>query len=199
MSHYYDENQYTKSNRKEISFRFWCLDYTFIVDNGVFSKERFDTGTKILLDAIKNIDIKDTILDLGCGYGVIGVILKKYYKDKTITMADINSRAIELSKDNALKNDVDVEVLQSNIYSSLNERFFDTIITNPPIRAGKKVIYQMFDEAYDHLNDEGKLVIVIRKNHGALSAKKHLEEIYQQVNILDKDKGFFVIEAIKKV
>lgn len=198
MSHYYDENQYTKSNRKELSFRFWCLEYRFIVDNGVFSKDRLDTGTSVLLNTIKDLDLGTKILDLGCGYGVIGIILKKYYPKLNVDLVDINERALGLAKDNAKLNDVLVNIFKSNGLESINNTY-DSIITNPPIRCGKKVIYQFFSDSYNHLINGGSLYIVIRKNHGAKSAVDFLKTIYQEVELLNRDKGFWIIRAKKLI
>lgn len=197
MNHYFDDNQHLKSNRKEFSFRFWCLDYSFISDHGVFSKDGFDEGTKILLEATKGIDLGTTILDLGCGYGIVGIILKKDNQDRAITMIDVNSRALTLAKENAERNQVENEILKSDIFSELEERMFDTIITNPPIRAGKQVIYKMFEESYQHLNENGKLLLVIRKSHGAKSAQKFIEGIFGNCEIIKKDKGFYILLAQK--
>ncbi|MDQ0361214.1 class I SAM-dependent methyltransferase [Breznakia pachnodae] len=197
MNHYFDDNQHLKSNRKEFSFRFWCFDYSFISDHGVFSKDGIDEGSKVLLEAVKKTDIGKKILDLGCGYGTIGIILKKTYPEKQLTMVDVNSRALELAKENASRNKVDVEILKSDIFESITDQTFDCIITNPPIRAGKKVIYQMFKESYEHLHALGKLVIVIRKSHGAKSAQNYIADIFGNCEVLMKDKGFYVLCAQK--
>lgn len=196
MSHYYDENQYAQSNRKEISFRFWCLDYTFVLDNGIFSKNRLDSGTRILLDSLKDLELGNEILDLGCGAGFIGIILKGSNPQYHLTLSDINERALELTKLNADKNQVKVNVLKSDGFNNIHGQF-DAIITNPPIRCGKAVIYKMFDDAKDHLNPNGKLVLVIRRQHGAESSIKHLETVYGNCEIVDRDKGFYVLMARK--
>lgn len=197
MNHYFDDNQHLKSNRKEFSFRFWCFDYSFISDHGVFSKDGIDEGSKVLLEAVKKTDIGKQILDLGCGYGTIGIILKKTYPEKQLTMVDVNSRALELAKENASRNKVDVEILKSDIFESITDQTFDCIITNPPIRAGKNVIYQMFKESHEHLHALGKLVIVIRKSHGAKSAQNYIADIFGNCEVLMKDKGFYVLCAQK--
>lgn len=198
MSQYFDEFQTFKSDRKEISFRFWCLNYTFEVDVAMFAKDHIDMGTRILLNAVHDLDTGKKLLDLGCGYGPIGIIMGKTFPDKMITMVDITDRAVEMTKENVKRNEVNAEVLKSNCYSALDGRRFDLILTNPPIRAGKKVIYPMFVDAYDHLNVGGRLAIVIRKNHGALSAKKVIEERFGNCEILNRDKGFYVLSATRK-
>lgn len=197
MNHYFDDNQHLKSNRKEISFRFWCFDYSFVSDHGVFSKDEIDEGSELLLNAAKPLELGEKILDLGCGYGTIGIILKKTFSDKLITMIDVNTRAIDLAKENAKQNKVDVEIIKSNIFDSIADHMFDTVITNPPIRAGKKVIYEMFKQSYEHLYPNGKLLIVIRKSHGAKSAQNYIKTIFNNCEVIKKASGYYILCAKK--
>lgn len=196
MSHYYTDNRSLPHNRKEISFRFSGLQFVFTTDNGVFCKEHVDTGTAILLNSLKDEPISGRILDMGCGYGVIGIVMKKLFKDSEVVMADINPRAVECSVSNAQRNGAECEILVSDGFKQIIGSY-NTIITNPPIRAGKAVIYGMFEDSARMLDAGGKLYLVMRKQHGALSAIKKLEELFEKVEILDKDKGFFVIRATK--
>lgn len=198
MDHYFTDNRHLKENRKEISFRFWCINYSFITDNGVFSKDGIDFGTRVLLDTICNHnELGDNILDVGCGYGPIGIMLKKIYPDRQFEMVDVNPRAVLLAKDNAVKNQVEVNIHESNVYEQVTGNTFTDIITNPPIRAGKAVIYRIFEEAYDHLGDGGSLWVVIRKQQGALSAVKKIDEVFGNCVILRREKGYFILKAKK--
>lgn len=198
MDHYFTDNRHLRENRKEISFRFWCFNYSFITDNGVFSKDGIDFGTRVLLDTIcKHDHLGASILDVGCGYGPIGIILKKIYPQKSFEMVDVNPRAVLLAQDNAKKNQVEVTIHESNVYDQVNGNTFTDIITNPPIRAGKSVIYKIFEEAWDHLSDGGSLWVVIRKQQGALSAVKKIEEVFGNCDILCREKGYFVLKAKK--
>ncbi len=192
MPHYFSEDNNTlKSNPKEIAFRVNGIDLKMMTDNGVFAKDGFDRGTKVLLDFAEFDENMESVLDLGCGYGVIGVYLSKKY-DVFVDMIDVNKRAIELANENVLKNNAKGNSFYSEGYSEINKKY-DCIITNPPIRVGKKVMYQLLDDAKNYLCDEGRLLLVINKKHGALSAIKHLKEIYSFVDILGKDKGFHVV------
>lgn len=197
MNHYFEDNRHLKSNRKEVSFRFWCFNYSFILDNGVFSKDGIDIGTNVLLDYVSKQTLGNKILDLGCGVGPIGIILKKVFPDSEFHMVDVNDRALELAIENAKLNDVDVNIYKSNSYEQVTVTDFTDIITNPPIRAGKQVIYEMFEHAYDHLCEGGKLWIVIRKSHGANSAKAKVESVFGNCEVVKKDKGFYVLMAKK--
>lgn len=197
MDHYFTDNRHLETNRREISFRFWCFNYSFILDNGVFSKDGIDTGTNVLLNYVSKQTLGDKILDLGCGVGPIGIILKKIFSESEFQMVDVNDRALELAKENAKLNEVDVNIYKSHSYENVKDTDFSDIISNPPIRAGKDVIYEMFDHAYDHLRDNGNLWIVIRKSHGANSAKKRIESVFGNCEIVKKDKGFYVLKAKK--
>ena len=190
MGHYFEENPQTAHNRKEISFRFSSVNYTFVTDSNLFSKDKVDTGTQILLSAVAKYGTGKKVLDLGCGYGVVGVVLNRTFGCE-VDACDINRRAVESSVSNAQRNNAKVRAVVSDGFANLADKY-DDIVLNPPIRAGKAVIYRLFEESFDHLNEGGHLWIVIRKQHGALSAQKKLEEIFRSVKLVDRDKGFHV-------
>lgn len=192
MEHYYNEETKTISNEKEVIIKIDEMELKFITDNGVFSKKGLDFGTRTLLKNLKNINGK--VLDFGCGYGPIGIYIAKKYKTD-VTMLDINERAINLAKKNCLLNNVKCEVIKSNMYESINE-LYDYIVTNPPIRIGKEKLYKILFEAKNYLKDNGKLYLVINKNQGAKSLARDLQKTYK-IDIIDKNKGFYVILASK--
>ena len=195
MSHYFTDNTEMHHNRKELTFRFCGVIYTFISDAGVFSKDGIDYGTQVLIKTIIDKGIfGNKVLDLGCGYGPISIIIGKTINQK-IWAIDVNPRAVELTKENATLNDVDVEAIVADGIS-LNDTF-DTIVTNPPIRAGKETIYRFFKEAYDHLNKNGQLWVVIRKQQGAESAIKRLMMIFNNCETVEKSKGYYILKCQK--
>lgn len=199
MDHYFTDNRHLRENRKEISFRFWCINYSFITDNGVFSKDGIDFGTKVLLKTLcDRNELEHCILDVGCGYGPIGITLKKIFPDKQVEMVDVNPRAVLLAQENAVKNEVDVTIYESDVYERVNGNTFTDIITNPPIRAGKAVIYKIFEDSYCHLQIGGRLWVVIRKQQGALSALNKIETVFGNCEIVCKDKGYCVLKAEKR-
>ena len=199
MSHYFTDNRELAKNRKDLSFRFSCFNLTFVSDNGVFCKDYIDEGSIVLLNVLNKNKLGKKILDVGCGYGTIGITLKKCFPDSQIDMVEINPRAMELAILNAKKNNCDVNIFESDVYSNVSDVDYTDIVTNPPIRAGKKVIYKIFEEAYDHLDDEGTLWIVIRKNHGAQCAKNFIESKFGNCEIIHKDKGYYILKSVKNL
>ena len=194
MSHYFT-NDHVKSNEHEIDVIINNLKLKFIVDNGIFSKKGLDFGTRTLLENIDIKKIKGNVLDFGCGYGPIGIYINKITK-ANVDMIDINKKALALAKRNAKLNDVNVNVFESNIYENISEKY-NFIITNPPIRVGKKLLYEILFDAENHLKENGELWLVINKNQGAKTLAKDLEQTYD-VTIVTKNKGFYIICAKKR-
>ncbi len=196
MSQYFDNDKNIKSERKLIKFNFNNKEFSIYSDNGVFSKDRFDYGTRVLLNSVDIDKLSGNVLDLGCGIGVVGIIFGTFNKDIYIDMVDINERAIDLTKNNLVLNNVKANVFVSDIYSNINNKY-DCIITNPPIRAGKNVVRGFLLGSCDYLKDDGTLYFVMRKDHGVKSMIKELSNIFN-VSIVNKDKGFYVVLCTKK-
>lgn len=189
MAHYFtNENLPSKENTIKVIVK--NKNYTFKTDNGVFSKKGLDFGTRTLLESLP--DVKGKILDLGCGWGPIGIILA----DKNdIDMVDINERSLALTRKNAIINNKKVNIFKSDIYENIKDNY-DYIITNPPIRVGKEILNKFLFEAKDHLKENGQLWFVIHKEQGAKSMFKKICETYD-AQIVCKNKGFYIIKAIK--
>lgn len=191
MEHYFTNNSNLKSNKKLINFKFKNKEYKFYTDNGVFSKDSVDVGTTVLLSALNFDKISGMVLDIGCGYGPIGIIIA----DKTnsaVDMIDINERAISLAKENIKLNKVNnANVFISNMYEHINEKY-NYIISNPPIRIGKSNLYKIITFAKNYLTDDGELIIVINKHQGAKSLIKDMSKYYK-INVLEKKHDFFLI------
>lgn len=193
MEHYFTNNSKLKSEFRNVYLHIFEDEIEFISDLGVFSKDKVDYGSKLLIETfLKDNENYESVLDLGCGYGVIGLTVAKY-KSVSVTLADVNKRALHLTEMNAKRLKLDVNILESNIYENINDTF-DIIITNPPIRAGKSVITEFIMGASKHLNKDGSLYIVMRKDQGAKSMMETMKSIYN-VNILEKSKGFYIIKA----
>ena len=166
----------------------------FLTDAGVFSKKMIDYGSQVLLSTI-DFSKGDTILDLGCGYGPLGLTLVKSQAVKA-TLVDINLRALDLARKNAELNKVSAEIFQSNVYDQVTG-IFDHIISNPPIRAGKQVVHQVITGSLEHLTLGGDLTIVIQKKQGAPSAKAKMEEVFGNCEVVKKDKGYYILRSEK--
>lgn len=193
---YYEDNRDLAHDVQELSVELLGLSLHFLTDAGVFSKNAIDYGSRVLLDNFQPEGAK-TLLDVGCGYGTLALTLAKKYGLKA-TLVDVNSRALDLAKKNADKNNIEVnDIFLSNIYDNVEEKF-DAIISNPPIRAGKEVVHTILSDAYEHLNDDGHLTIVIQKKQGAPSAQKKMKDVFGNCEIVAKDKGYYILRSYKE-
>lgn len=179
-------------NRRDIAFRFLGVEYTVVSDDGVFSKDGLDIGTEALLKVLVEQNLHGNVADLGCGIGVIGLLLSKYF-DLSMSGFDVNSRSVDLANINYERHNVNGK----NYVKDGIDGQFDFIITNPPIRVGKEKMYSLFDEAYESLIIGGKIYFVIRKSHGAKSLEKKIMSLFGNVTLLKKDKGFQIYSAEK--
>lgn len=191
MSHYFT-NDNIQSNEKVIKCKINNISFSFYTDNNVFSKKGLDFGTRSLLENLEVEKLHGDILDFGCGYGPIGIYISKI-KNIKVDMIDINLRSIELVKKNALLNNTAINVFESNLYENIKGKY-DFIISNPPIRVGKKILYEILFDASKHLKENGELWIVVNKNQGAKTILKDLEKKYK-VTLINKNKGFYIIKA----
>ncbi|MEW9053402.1 MAG: class I SAM-dependent methyltransferase [Neobacillus sp.] len=196
--HYYSRTQKVESDPKYWEFTLRNNLFRFKTDNGVFSKKEVDYGSRLLIEAFKLPEVEGNVLDVGCGYGPIGLSVAKGYPNRTIHMVDVNNRAIELAKENAEKNQVaNVVIYESDRLLNVSEKGFAAILTNPPIRAGKQIVHDIFEQGFDHLVSQGEMWVVIQKKQGAPSAIEKLKDLFTTVETIDKSKGYFVIKATK--
>ena len=190
MDHYFTNNQNLKSEIKKLEYFYEGKTFNFLSDNGVFSKDHIDYGSKLLLETfLENHKSVGSVLDVGCGYGFMGIVIAKILQSN-VTMVDVNKRALHLTNRNLSENKVEAKIFESDGYQNINDKY-DVIITNPPVRAGKKVLLDILIGAKDHLNENGELWYVLRKDHGAKSMEKILNEHYQ-VETIEKSKGFYI-------
>ena len=198
MSHYFQNDPNLASNLQKISFDIYGLHMSLWTDNGVFSKNRVDEGSFAFLKVLLPLKLTGKILDLGCGYGTIGLTIAMATPEARVDLADINTRALALCERNAQELGLSqrVTILQSDIYSKI-EGQYDSIVVNPPIRAGKRVTYAMYEGAKQRLIDGGSLFIVIRKAQGAPSASAYIESLFGNITLLKRDKGYYIYQAKK--
>lgn len=197
MSHYFVNDENVKSNKRILNYSYKDYSFSFYSDNGVFSKSEIDDGSNILLKTYLEKGKKGKVVDVGSGVGFLGIVISKI-NDCEVDMLEINSRAVELCKDNIKFNKTDkCNVYESDLYEKANGKY-DVVISNPPIRAGKKVVFEILEKSVVYLNDLGELWIVIRKSHGADSAKKKMNEVFGNCEIIKRDKGFYVLKSTKQ-
>ncbi len=190
--HYYTAEPSSEHRPGEVRFCYGGRELVFATDSGVFSRRELDRGTEVLLAALPE-SVAGPVLDMGCGYGTIGVAVGARWPGLAVTMADVNRRACDLARENARRNGVRAEVLESDGYMALTGRRFATILQNPPIRAGKQTVYRILDEAKTRLAPGGRLFLVIRKEQGAPSAQTHLQGVYSRVELLARKKGYWIL------
>ncbi|MBU8880252.1 class I SAM-dependent methyltransferase [Bacillus sp. FJAT-29790] len=196
--HYYSKIQKVESDPKYWSFTLNNNSFRFKTDNGVFSKSEVDFGSRLLIETFVVPSVEGNILDVGCGYGPIGLSCAKLMQDRLVHMIDVNARALALAKENAELNGLtNVCIYESDRLENVKGNKFAAILTNPPIRAGKKVVHEIFEQSVDCLLPEGNLWVVIQKKQGAPSAIEKLSELCSEVETVVKKKGYYIIRAKK--
>ena len=194
MSQYF-ENTNLPSNIEEYETKIFNLVFKFKTDNGVFSKGKLDFGTRVLLESLPISEMSGDVLDLGCGYGVVSIILSRLINAR-FDAVDVNKRALHLCEMNSkLNNSYNINFIESFCYDGIDQnKKYDYIITNPPIRAGKDVVYKMLRGAKEYLKPGGFLYFVMRKDHGAKTAMRDVSDIYE-IEVIKKEKGFFIFKC----
>lgn len=195
--HYYTSRPGVAHDEQQFSFVLRENELRFWTDAGVFSRDRIDFGSVLLIENMEFAS-RARVLDVGCGYGPIGLTAARLADEGQVTMIDVNERAVGLARRNAeLNGATNVEVLVSDVYSGVQGREYDVILTNPPIRAGKEIVHRIFTEGHELLAEGGEMWVVIQKKQGAPSAWKKLEETYREVTEVDRKKGYHIYRAVK--
>ncbi|MBM2657760.1 class I SAM-dependent methyltransferase [Staphylococcus pseudoxylosus] len=201
MSHYYDENPEVESEESLFTYSYDNHDLELVTDAGVFSKGKIDFGSDLLVKTfLKTYPPGPTknIIDVGCGYGPIGLMIAKVSPHHEVTMVDVNQRALNLSRKNKKRNRIDnVEIKESDGLSQVEDNTYDFVLTNPPIRAGKEVVHRILEDAYVKLKLDGEFFVVIQKKQGMPSAKKKMQDTFDNVEVLEKSKGYYILRSVK--
>ena len=196
---YFAENPTSQHDEHIIDYQVNGIDLKFTTDAGVFSKLRVDYGSGVLIKKMLDVDFpQNNILDVGTGYGPIGLFAAKFWPKQTVEMIDVNERGLDLAKKNAELNHIDnVAIFSSDTYRNISSaKKYGLILTNPPIRAGKEVVSNILSGAKNHLVTDGVLLVVIQKKQGEPSARKLLTKTFGNCTILKRDKGYYVLQAV---
>lgn len=193
---YFDNTPDLEHELKKFDFTLRNHNLKFISDSGVFSRQTIDYGSRVLIEAIDFQSIPEgDILDVGCEYGPIGLALAKEQKSRQVTMVDVNLRALDLAKQNAANNSIEnVDIFESDVYKDVDKKYA-LIVSNPPVRAGKNVVTAILEESKNYLLNSGELWIVLQKKQGAPSAKKLMEKTFGNVEIVVRDKGYYILKS----
>lgn len=193
--HYYTSAPTSEHEERHFNHVFAGRVLRFQTDAGVFSKQHIDPGSELLCSALPDT-LSGRVLDMGCGWGAMTILTLAKCPKCEITMADVNERALSLARENLAANRMQAKAILSDGFEKV-EGEFDAVITNPPIRAGKAVIYKMFEDAKAHLTPGGVLYLVIRKQQGAPSALKFLRELYAKAEVIERGGGYWIIACTK--
>lgn len=200
--HYYTKNPSVKSDEATWTFPLRGREFRFTSDAGVFSKTTVDFGSRLLIDSFEYPEaVEGPILDVGCGYGPIGLALASAYPTVTVEMVDVNERALQLARRNAEANQIaNVNIYESSVYTNVSgPARFAAVVTNPPIRAGKQTVHDILSGSYEYLLPGGTLTAVIQKKQGAPSAQKKMTEVFGNAEVIARDKGYWIIQSTKEI
>lgn len=201
MRHYFLNTEHTEKDFFVFEETFLQKKYRIKSCSDVFSKQKIDDGTKVLLQTVvQQVQLSGNVLDFGCGYGIVGMVLKHHFADIKLTMLDVNKTAVSLSKQNITQNgfnESDFTVLESNLLESVKTKQFDHVVTNPPIKVGKPVLFEAITQICNHLTVGGTLTLVIRKDHGMNSLKEHITNLLGNCQVLNRQKGYYILHAKK--
>ena len=198
MQHYFIEKEHKASDYFEFDAIIRDMKLKFRSCDSIFSKDEIDAGTLTLLNTIfDKLELSGNGLDLGCGYGVIGISLIKGL-GVNCDMVDVNGTAVELANHNLMLNGLrsGAKVFKSNGFEAVTDTY-DFIVTNPPIKTGKKLLFELMDGCLTHLKPGGTLTLVIRKDHGEESLKKKLTELFGNCEILKRNKGYYILHSVR--
>ena len=198
-NHYFTRRPTSKKKEGIIKCRLREYNWEFYTSSGVFSRKKIDNGTRLLIESMI-LPEEGVILDLGCGYGPIGIVAARINPKLEVLMTDINERATKLASRNVKRNKVgNVQVLQGNLYEPVKAKKFKAILTNPPISAGiHKVVTPIIEGSIEYLESGGSLQLVVQSNKGGKTLSKLMQNTYSNIKVISRGSGFRVLSSIKQ-
>lgn len=198
MEHYFTAKPSSKTSPRELKAVLRGESFRFRTDAGVFSRGRIDPGTRLLAESFA-VEPDATVLDLGCGYGPLGIVAARLTPRGRVYMVEINERAAALARENLRLNGItNAEVRVGDGFAPVADLSFDLILMNPPLRAGKRVVYPLVEEAFRHLRRGGSLYLVVRTRQGAGSLKEHLRSVFGNGEDVERGGGYRVLRAVRE-
>ncbi|MGA9839161.1 MAG: methyltransferase [Thermoplasmata archaeon] len=196
---YFTERPRSRSRPQTLRFLYRGELLTFVVDTGVFASHGLDPGTALLIENL-TIARTDRVLDVGCGWGAVGVAAAKAARDGRAVLTEVNRRAARLAEKNLERNRIaNAEVRVGAFFEPVADERFDLIATNPPYRAGRPHVLRILAEASDHLRPDGRLVLVGKGSHGIRFYQEWLESHWPgTVEVLGRGSGYRVLEARRR-
>ncbi|MDH5754191.1 MAG: methyltransferase [Candidatus Bathyarchaeota archaeon] len=172
--------------------------FEFLTASGVFSKRRVDLGTRLLIESMV-LPEKGYILDVGCGYGAVGIAAAVFNPNLRIIMVDVNERAVWLVKQNIEINNVsNAEVRRGHLYEPVKDLTFSCVLSNPPVSAGMETVKAIVTEAPKHMTDKALFQIVVRSKIGGKRLRTFLESAFGNAEILARKSGYRVFISEKQ-
>src|SRR6267378_6671947 len=198
MGEQYFEKRPSSSRRPAlITLRVRDHPFVFRTDAGVFSRSELDRGTELLLEAIE-LGPCESILDLGCGYGALGIVAARLSEGGRVILTDVNERAVALARANVAANGIrNAEVRLGDVYAPVDDMLFDHVLCNPPIRAGRGIVDRILAEAPSHLLDGGNFWLVARTRQGADTIRLRMRNAFDNADVVKRGSGFKVLRSVK--
>src|SRR3989338_3351486 len=195
IEHYFSRKPRASNHPGKAYIRFEDQLFLFHTDASVFSKDRIDKGTKLLIRECK-LPEKGSVLDIGCGYGPVGIALAARHPELSFTLSDINQRALELARKNAEENKVKVEIVESDLFEKLGKS--DCILSNPPQHAGKELCFKLIEQSKGHLNKGGTLQLVVRHQKGGRHLSQKMKEVFRNLEDIGREAGYHIYLSRKE-
>lgn len=195
--HYFSERPISAERRGLVKTRLRGMEFGFVTSSGVFSIRRVDRGTRLLVESMV-LPGEGRVLDMGCGYGVVGVVAGRLVPGLEVWMTDINERAVSLARLNLDRNGVEAEVRQGDLYEPVGGMRFGVVLSNPPISAGlRRVVRPLVEGAVAHLEVGGSLQVVVQSRKGGKTLAAMMEDAFGGVEVLARGGGYRVLMSIR--
>ena len=193
VEHYFAPNPKSKPRYGLICTYLRREFFEFLTSSGVFSKQRVDLGTRLLIESML-LPKRGCALDMGCGYGAVGIAAAVFNPRLRVILVDVNTRAVWLAKQNVERNLVsNAEVRRGCLYAPVEELIFDCVLSNPPVSVGMTTVKTIIVEAPKHMAHRGVFQMVIKSKVGGKRLRTIFEEAFGNVEVLARESGYRIL------